>query len=482
MIKRRKMSESGGDLADINEQELAKDRASDEYGNTGTDTTIGESVPVCSEKAAEKDMDTVPERHEDAVTKDEILPLLAESNGEASGDIIPCDKEEKQEKQDIFEDIPICDEDKPNKAKRETPKSKKKRGRIYVFIIAACFIISIALLAFVALKNDDEDDLTVEQSESTSPTVTDTEEKFSANILSGEELYSKCKNSSVTVISHSEKGDRYYSGFGIFENGYIATLYEAVAESQSVEIVLCDGRAFPADVIGGDATVNLALLYSDTAPVEYVKIGNTDELLTGSRVYAVGSMGEGKYGASFASSEVSCQKRNPELMGFDGYKRRINGIQLNKISDACMKGAPVFDEYGEAVAVVFSAGEEYPQSFAFPIDGVFSVLEQIKLGEELDSEVLNLLAYIPSTLGILGEQINVGEAWGIAIRGFTDDTCDAALKLRIDDVIVKINDTPTPDTQSLTLEVEKYRAGEEIEVFVIRNGQELSFCVTLTKI
>ncbi|MBO7310813.1 MAG: serine protease, partial [Clostridia bacterium] len=358
------------------------------------------------------------------------------------------------------------------------------RGRGYIVMICVCLFVSLALLLGSFYSNNDgdiADSVLLTESTDLSDTSTDNQPSSALVAMSGEEIYARSKNSVVTVASYSGGQSRYYSGFGIFLGGYIATLYEAISDSEQIEVVLSNGVAYPAKIIGGDATVNLALIQCEAMSVDCVSIASGEEVRAGERAYAVGSMGEGKYGASFASCEISCERRTPELIGFDGYRRVFTAIQLDAINDRCMMGAPVFNEYGQAVAVVLSAGEDCLQSFALPIDGVYSVLESVMLGESPTAEALSSLAYIPPTLGILGEQVNEGDIWGVAVRGFLSDTCDASLKLRVGDIIFKINDTLVPDAQTLALKIQEYIPDDEVEVFVLRDGQRLSFKVKLTK-
>ena len=104
----------------------------------------------------------------------------------------------------------------------------------------------------------------------------------------------------------------------------------------------------------------------------------------------------------------------------------------------------------------------------------------IRFGGEPSEELLARLAFLPASLGIIGEQAQAGELFGVSVKGFADDSSDAAAKLREGDLIFRINDTLIPDTVTLKSELEKLTPGDSVEVFVYRQEQRLSFFVVLS--
>ena len=480
MIKRRRNERSDGDLADVNEQELAKsgERERTDFGaegDMGADNASGGSAPVLGEDEAENDVDVAAEAENG--NDEAVLPMPSESAE------LPCqipDEEGEQKSEDTFDDeTPVAD-GRDGDMSGNSQKERHKKGRGYIFIMCLCMVISVAILVLTLMGGRDGADMP----DSTDATQTDGDEPSDTQLQVGTAdndtvtVYEACVGASVTVCSVQNGKTEYYTGVGVFGEGYIATLYQAVADKESVEIMLSDGTLYSARVIGGDATANIALLQTYATDLEYVKVAPTDSVSVGDGIYVIGCAGDGRYGASLATGVVSYEQRTPELEGFDGYRRRVRAIQLGGSFDCCMMGAPVFDAQGEAVAIMLKA-DGSSVSFALPLERVCVVLDAIRKGEEVSAEVINELAYIPPTLGILGVQAQFENEWGIAVKGFSDETSDAAEKLRIDDIIFKVNGTLTPDTVSLVGEIDKHRPLDEVEVYVYRNGQKLSFFVKL---
>lgn len=482
MIKRRKMNVSDDMLADVNEQELAKatDSVPNDNGKAGTDIAKENSVPVSDENESKNSVGAPPtegKEHTDNKAEQK-LPVTAPDDGDEPCSLVQVSSEKRENGGEIPNDGDKTYEvpEKGNNVKR------RRTGKGYAVFICVCLLIGMAMLAYAlatAQRTEEQSDEVETESgkEETDNYVSDIP---MSDVLSAEKIYEECSRTAVTVVVHGDGGDRYYSGFGIFSNGYIATLYEVIAGGERIEIMLADGSMYSADAVGGSAVVNLALIHTEAAAPDSVSIGSRSALKTGGTAYAIGSIGNGDYTASLITCNVACKSRSAEIVGFDGLRRRVSTAQLSGLYDAELAGCPVFNEYGEAVAIVLTAGDRANTCLAISLEDAVAVLEAVKRGDEPTEEAVYTIAYIPPVLGILGEQVQIDGVYGVAVKGFTDEGSDAASKLRIDDVIFRINSTVIADTATLSEEIEKYRPSDSVEVYVYRNGQSLSFYVELS--
>ena len=512
MNKRRKssFSDSGesGDLADVNEQELAKDgegsgvfSGSKEHGtdDKSSDNNSQEKMSREPEEKNEKncessdaDGDFIIVNVEPDADKELLTPV--ESDGEKSvvkregidvpqrtdcADIVVEDEKNGDGDTKAADGADGGDGEENQEERDFSPKRRRKTGLVYIAIIILCLAASIGVLVFSATTDDIYVVETTELTESETQTEGE-EENTSALSVSGElgaeEIYELGVKATVSV-----KGEgAYYSGVAVFGDGYIATLYEAVDGAENIEITLWDGSVYPAELVGGNSTVNLALLKTEAKGLEYVSVGSSEELAVGNAVYAIGNVGEGKYSSSLIACRVSFSRRVLELVGYDGTQRRAVAIQINGLQDGALKGCPVFNAYGEAVAMTLTCESGSSAGFALPLDIAAEILSVIRFGGEPSEELLARLAFLPASLGIIGEQAQAGELFGVSVKGFADDSSDAAAKLREGDLIFRINDTLIPDTVTLKSELEKLTPGVSVEVFVYRQEQRLSFFVVLS--
>jgi serine protease Do len=346
-----------------------------------------------------------------------------------------------------------------------------------VAVIVLCLVLAIALSVGEILHPTD-----VSPEPDSAQTPNDTEKLPSDTQsdvgLTASQLYDRYRQASVTVVAVDGDGKKYLSGTAVFGDGYVATVYSGISKAQRVEVIDSDGKTYAATVVGGDATVDLALLKTD-AELKDVRATDKTSFEAGKRLYAIGTVGEAQFGGSLFEGVVAYGERVLELSASDGEIRRAVAVQIGGINSSELCGSPVFDEYGRAVAMVWSGTDDASVGLALPLDRVVAVLEFFKDGEQPTAEVLSSIAYSAPTLGVIGENTSVGELCGVLITDFTDGMCDAAVKLRRGDIIVKIDDTVTGDSISIKEAIYTCTPGDTVEVHVLRDGQRLSFFVKL---
>lgn len=467
--------EGAGDLADINEQELAKDS-----GRLGQNRRTAEG----SESKTEERADT--ERADTAHEQDIIKEIFGDSTEEQNNtvddrdsvpmSVIPADAphcEESAEKE--TEEIPA-----PHLGAEETPahsnKKSRRGGGIYVFVTVACLVVAIGILLYTFLDRED-------MAEHISPADTESGDEgrdsgASADIavsLGAEEIYALGAPSSVTVIAEKNGKRTYSSGTVLFADGYIAALWETVAGADRICVMLYDGSVYEASEVGASSEADLVLLKIPRGDLKAVSVAGGDTVGVGDRIYAIGALMSDSFGSSLCSGEISFCKRELSVTDKDGRQSNISAIQMSIHGDSALKGCPVFNEKGEAIAIMLSAGEE-AASFALPLEAAAQVLRAIRLGGELSEDVLSSIVSVTPKLGIMGESRSDG---GVSIMSFTEQDSDSAVKLRVGDIIVRIDQTEIKDTSDIKDAIKERSAGDRVEVFVLRDGQRLSFYVTL---
>ena len=79
------------------------------------------------------------------------------------------------------------------------------------------------------------------------------------------------------------------SGVIITEDGYIITNNHVIDRSDKVMVTLNDKREFEAKVIGTDPDTDIALLKIDANGLQPIEYGNSDDVVLGEWVLAVGN-------------------------------------------------------------------------------------------------------------------------------------------------------------------------------------------------
>ncbi len=469
-MRKRKFSpnSSHAELSDVNEQELAKDGESlfCENRKSGTDTQKGESAPDFVVKAPTKNTAVVKFNTGKPTQRRSIRRENSTNASEKA--------QNSKVSQEKYED-----EYTPLRKSGKSPLA-----RIYGAVIVLCVLASIVMLVFTSNNSNipsptDTDTNQVPSAEDSSADTEIPQPSTNTDIEGADGIYKNGVKSTVSVISTKDGEKQIYSGFAIFDGGYIATLYEAVGED-NLKIVTHDGKSYPAELVGADPSVNLALLKSDGAHLEPLSTQNTQQLTLGESVFAIGNLGNEQYISSLITGEVAYLDRQASLMFPDGIERQANTLQLSSLTPKGMGGCPIFDRYGKVVALMLATGTDAEASLAYDINDVIQVLHKLKDGEPPSKEALYTLAFAPAKLGIFGEQTIEDGLWGISVKGFSHNGSDASLKLCVGDLIYKCDNTLVGSVSSFSELLSGHVSGDTIEIFVLRKSQRLSFFVTLS--
>jgi hypothetical protein len=82
--------------------------------------------------------------------------------------------------------------------------------------------------------------------------------------------------------------------------------------------------------------------------------------------------------------------------------------------------------------------------------------------------------------GLLGVGSNTPDGMGAAVVGIVKKGSAAeAVGIRVGDIVQKFENQPVPNFKALTLMIGKHRAGDEVTLEVVRDGQAMEFKVTL---
>ncbi len=92
-------------------------------------------------------------------------------------------------------------------------------------------------------------------------------------------------------------GDRTYtervqglgSGFIISADGYVLTNDHVAGNAKEITVTMTNGEKYKADLVGTDQVSDITLLKIDAKNLPYIKLGNSDDVITGEWVVAFGN-------------------------------------------------------------------------------------------------------------------------------------------------------------------------------------------------
>jgi len=174
------------------------------------------------------------------------------------------------------------------------------------------------------------------------------------------------------------------SGFILREDGLILTNEHVVRGAQQVVVTLSDGRDFEAEILGVDEATDLALLRIPASGLPVAPLGDSDELMIGEWVIAIGN----PFGFLLSNSEptvtagvVSGLGRNIIPDGQDQRGYYLDMIQTDASINPGNSGGPLVNALGEVVgvnsAILSTSGGSEGLGFAVPINRARRIAEDI---------------------------------------------------------------------------------------------------------
>src|SRR5262249_52886815 len=140
------------------------------------------------------------------------------------------------------------------------------------------------------------------------------------------------------------------SGFIVDPSGYILTNHHLVPRPRPIRVRLADERAFPAGLVGADASTDLALIKVTAQGLPTVPLGDSDRLRVGEWVCAIGNPLH--FDHTVTVGVVSSKGRKIFDLSFDAY------IQTDAAINPGNSGGPLINGYGEAVGINSAASRE----------------------------------------------------------------------------------------------------------------------------
>jgi serine protease Do len=267
------------------------------------------------------------------------------------------------------------------------------------------------------------------------------------------------------------------SGFVIDATGIVITNNHVVGDANDIMVIFTDGRKLKAEVIGKDPKVDVAVLrVKSDKPLKTVKFGDSDKMRVGDGVMAVGN--PFGLGETVTAGIVSARNRNIESGPYDNF------IQTDASINKGNSGGPLFNMAGEVIgintAILSPSGGSIGIGFATPSATVMPVIAQLEEFHETRRGWLGVR--IQNVDDSIAESLGLGTARGALIAGIDERGPAKPAGLLSGDVIVKFDNKDIKESRDLPKLVASMPVGKEVEVVIVRKGQEITKTVKLGRL
>ncbi|PBQ33332.1 deoxyribonuclease HsdR [Sphingobacteriaceae bacterium] len=267
------------------------------------------------------------------------------------------------------------------------------------------------------------------------------------------------------------------SGVIISQDGYIVTNNHVIAGSDKIEVILNDRRTYEAEVIGADASTDVALLKIKEKNLPFLNYGNSDVVKVGEWVLAVGN--PFNLNSTVTAGIVSAKGRNNIL---NGNKRPIESfIQTDAAVNPGNSGGALVNTEGELIgintAIASNNGSYQGYSFAVPVNIVKKVVsDMVEFGTVQRAYIGVSIQDIDAKFAA---EKNLKQLTGVYVNGLTLGGSAEDAGVLEGDVIKSIQDVSINSVSELQEQISRYRPGDKINVAISRNNKNIVIPVVL---
>jgi serine protease Do len=259
------------------------------------------------------------------------------------------------------------------------------------------------------------------------------------------------------------------SGVIVSADGYILTNSHVVDDADKVRVTLPDGREMTAKVVGTDKKSDIAVIKVDASDLPAVTFANSDDVLVGDRVLAIGN--PFGIGQTVTSGIVSATGRAGDL-GID-YE---NFIQTDAAINPGNSGGALVDMQGRLIglntAILSRSGGFQGIGFAIPANLARHVVDSLVTTGKVVRGFLGV--NIQDLNSDLADEFHLKSTNGAVITDVTPDSPASKAGLKSNDVILEFDGKPVKDGRSLKFAVAATEPGHEARITVLRDGKNES--------
>jgi serine protease DegQ len=250
------------------------------------------------------------------------------------------------------------------------------------------------------------------------------------------------------------------------ENGYLLTNYHVIARADEISVGLKDGRSLKAKLIGTDPDTDLAVIQIPAEGLTALRLADTDELLVGDFVVAVGN--PFGLGQTVTSGIVSALGRT----GLRGLEYQ-NFIQTDASINPGNSGGALINLRGELVginsAIFTPSGGNVGIGFAIPSSMARYVMDQLIEFGEVRRGTLGL--FVQDLTADLAGAFSVEAGQGVLVAEVASGSAAEKAGIQPGDVITRMDDRALNSAQDFHNAEGRLALGEALQVEYFREGQ-----------
>jgi serine protease Do len=277
---------------------------------------------------------------------------------------------------------------------------------------------------------------------------------------------------------YNQKVKSLGSGYLISSDGYIVTNDHVAGNASEITVTMTNGEQVAAKLVGSDQSSDICLLKINRTDLPYVTFGNSDDVIIGEWVIALGNpfgLFEVNDKPTVTVGVVSSTGLNLEPIENRYY---LNMIQTDAAINGGNSGGPLVNSLGEVIGmntIIYTAGGVQGNiglGFAIPINKIKRIITELKDHGKIARD-FNIGMGIQNIDEGIAKYYNLKSTKGVIVTQVVPNLPASRAGLKVGDIITKVDKYSVANDQMVKGVFQEFRTGQTVEVKILRDNEPL---------
>ena len=295
------------------------------------------------------------------------------------------------------------------------------------------------------------------------------------SFLTLQDIYTKSIPSVVSITCTFDNGSGSGTGVVLTESGYLVTNAHVVEGAKNIQVLLTDGRTLEATIVGCDTLSDLAVLYISADGLIPAEFGDSDALMVGDDVVAIGDPLGVELRGTMTNGIISAINRNIVSNG-----RTMTLIQTNAALNSGNSGGPLINRFGQVIGINTMKIGAFTDSAG--VEGLGFAIPSVTVKEIVGQLISQGYVSGRPALPLEGEWVSLFQQQfqrlpaGLYITQTPDHST-----IQAKDIIIGVDGVRVTSSEALETVLYAHQVGDEVDVVLYRNGKQISTTIILTE-
>jgi serine protease Do len=286
--------------------------------------------------------------------------------------------------------------------------------------------------------------------------------------------------------NYNQKVKGLGSGFLISSDGYILTNDHVAGNASEITVTLTNGQHYNARIIGTDPISDICLLKVDGDNLPFIKFGNSDDIIIGEWVIALGNpfgLFDINEQPTVTVGVISAVGMNLEPLNNRYY---LNMLQTDAAINGGNSGGPLVNSLGEVIGMntlIYTAGGAQGNiglGFAIPVNKVKRIIDELRETGVIKRD-FDIGMRVQSIDQQIADYYSLPTARGVLVTQVVKNSPAGQAGLQPGDIIIRIDEYRIHNESVLVGVFQEFRTGQTINLNVVREKENINLKMKLDK-